>query len=113
MRSRNAPALALPAQVSREFESVCPALKVDSFYGGVSISAQMRSLERGVDVVVGTPGRVIDLMQRGSLKLDAVSARSWGHGDRGRGYRGLGSGHRAGPLREWTEACVVGYCCMR
>ncbi|KAG2428695.1 hypothetical protein HXX76_011400 [Chlamydomonas incerta] len=66
------PTRELANQVSREFESVCPALKVDSFYGGVSISAQMRSLERGVDVVVGTPGRVIDLMQRGSLKLDAV-----------------------------------------
>ncbi|KXZ51538.1 hypothetical protein GPECTOR_12g501 [Gonium pectorale] len=67
-----APTRELANQVSREFESVCPALKVDSFYGGVSIVNQIRSLERGVDVVVGTPGRVIDLMERGALKLTAV-----------------------------------------
>ena len=33
---------------------------------------QVRDLERGVDVVVGTPGRVIDLIERGSLKLGEV-----------------------------------------
>jgi ATP-dependent RNA helicase DeaD len=38
-------------------------------YGGQAISLQMRSLERGVDVVVGTPGRVIDMIQRGKLDL--------------------------------------------
>jgi superfamily II DNA/RNA helicase len=32
----------------------------------------VRELERGVDVVVGTPGRVIDLIERGSLKLGEV-----------------------------------------
>ncbi|GIL46032.1 hypothetical protein Vafri_3126 [Volvox africanus] len=67
-----APTRELANQVSREFESVCPNLKVDSFYGGVSITPQMRSLERGVDVVVGTPGRLIDLLERGSLKLDNI-----------------------------------------
>eukprot|EP00798_Chlamydomonas_sp_ICE-L_P001315 gene1315-32668_t len=67
-----APTRELANQVAREFESVCPTLKVDSFYGGVSISTQIRTLKDGVDVVVGTPGRVIDLIQRGSLKLDSV-----------------------------------------
>jgi superfamily II DNA/RNA helicase len=43
-----------------------------SFYGGTSIGAQIRDLESGVDVVVGTPGRVIDLIERGSLRLDSV-----------------------------------------
>jgi len=41
-------------------------------YGGQAISLQMRSLERGVDVVVGTPGRVIDMIQRGKLDLSYV-----------------------------------------
>ena len=41
-------------------------------YGGQAISLQMRSLERGVDVVVGTPGRVIDMIQRGKLDLSRV-----------------------------------------
>ena len=41
-------------------------------YGGQAISLQMRSLERGVDVVVGTPGRVIDMIQRAKLDLSHV-----------------------------------------
>ncbi|MGK7931260.1 MAG: DEAD/DEAH box helicase [Microcystaceae cyanobacterium] len=41
-------------------------------YGGQSIERQIRSLERGVQVVVGTPGRVIDLLERKKLKLDSL-----------------------------------------
>ena len=41
-------------------------------YGGQAIGVQLRSLERGVDVVVGTPGRVLDMIQRGRLDLSAV-----------------------------------------
>jgi ATP-dependent RNA helicase DeaD len=41
-------------------------------YGGQAIGLQMRSLERGVDVVVGTPGRVIDMIQRSKLDLSHV-----------------------------------------
>lgn len=59
-------------QVAKEFESACPNLVVRSVYGGVSISTQMRDLRSGVDVIVGTPGRVIDLIDRNSLKLDKV-----------------------------------------
>ncbi len=43
-------------------------------YGGQPISAQLRPLARGVQVVVGTPGRVIDHLERGSLRLDEVTA---------------------------------------
>ena len=39
-------------------------------YGGASINVQMQNLRRGADIVVGTPGRIIDLMDRGSLKLN-------------------------------------------
>ena len=43
-------------------------LRVLAIYGGQSIDRQMIQLKRGVHVVVGTPGRVIDLLERGSLK---------------------------------------------
>ncbi len=41
-------------------------------YGGASINVQMEQLARGVDIVVGTPGRMIDLMSRGALDLQEV-----------------------------------------
>lgn len=47
-------------------------LRVLTVYGGQAIDRQMRPLERGVHIVVGTPGRILDLLDRGSLKLDKV-----------------------------------------
>jgi ATP-dependent RNA helicase DeaD len=41
-------------------------------YGGASMIQQIRSLERGADIVVGTPGRVLDHVRRGSLPLDGI-----------------------------------------
>jgi ATP-dependent RNA helicase DeaD len=41
-------------------------------YGGQAIGVQLRSLERGIDVVVGTPGRVLDMIHRGALDLSGV-----------------------------------------
>ncbi len=41
-------------------------------YGGQSIERQISRLRRGVQIVVGTPGRVIDLLERGELKLDSL-----------------------------------------
>src|SRR5690606_7173282 len=49
-----------------------PSLRVMSIYGGSSFIPQLRGLREGVQVVVGTPGRVIDLMERGSLDLSGV-----------------------------------------
>ena len=43
-------------------------------YGGQPIGQQLRGLRRGLDVVVATPGRAVDHLNRGSLKLDAVEA---------------------------------------
>lgn len=48
------------------------AVRVASIYGGQSYSRQIARLERGVDVVVGTPGRIIDLMDKGLLNLSAI-----------------------------------------
>jgi ATP-dependent RNA helicase DeaD len=47
-------------------------LRVVPIYGGQSIVQQLRALERGVDVVVATPGRALDHLKRTSLKLDAI-----------------------------------------
>ncbi|MCK5147786.1 DEAD/DEAH box helicase [bacterium] len=41
-------------------------------YGGVGYGAQLKGLEKGVQLVVGTPGRILDHMQRGTLKLDKL-----------------------------------------
>ncbi len=48
-------------------------LSVLTVCGGQSIERQIKSLERGAQIIVGTPGRVIDLLDRGDLKLDQVS----------------------------------------
>jgi hypothetical protein len=47
---------------------------VVSFYGGTSIVAQIEQLRRGVDVVVGTPGRLMDLLDRKKLNGQQVGA---------------------------------------
>ena len=51
-------------------------VRVVPVYGGQPIGQQLRGLRRGVDVVVATPGRAVDHLNRGSLGLDDVSARS-------------------------------------
>jgi ATP-dependent RNA helicase DeaD len=48
-------------------------LHVLPVYGGQAIDMQIRRLQRGVQVVVGTPGRVLDLLSRGNLKLNQLS----------------------------------------
>ena len=55
---------------------------VEAMYGGVSIDRQITALRRGVDVVVGTPGRLIDLLERGDLRLDAVEVLVLDEADR-------------------------------
>jgi len=48
-------------------------LKVVTIYGGQSIDQQVSRLQRGAQMVVGTPGRVLDLLSRGDLRLDQLS----------------------------------------
>ncbi len=45
---------------------------VDAVYGGASMDRQIAALRNGVDLVVGTPGRLIDLIERGELVLDKI-----------------------------------------
>jgi ATP-dependent RNA helicase DeaD len=47
-------------------------LNATPIYGGQSYDRQFRALESGVQIVIGTPGRVMDHMERGTLKLDAL-----------------------------------------
>ncbi|MFC1510694.1 DEAD/DEAH box helicase [Candidatus Omnitrophota bacterium] len=69
-----APTRELAIQVSEEIYSLRGEknLRVAPIYGGQAMSQQLRRLKKGVDIVVGTPGRVIDHLNRGSLILDKV-----------------------------------------
>ena len=55
-----------------EYSKYLPSVRILPVYGGSSIEAQIRTLRRGVEVIVATPGRLIDLMERGVASLDEV-----------------------------------------
>ncbi len=68
-----APTRELAIQVAEAFQNYASELKgfhVLPIYGGSSMQNQLRMLKRGVQVIVGTPGRVMDHMRRGTLKLE-------------------------------------------
>ncbi|KAL2345558.1 hypothetical protein Fmac_006843 [Flemingia macrophylla] len=67
-----APTRELAKQVEKEIKESAPYLNTVCVYGGVSYVTQQSALSRGVDVVVGTPGRIIDLINGNSLKLSEV-----------------------------------------
>lgn len=69
-----APTRELAIQVAEEIHSFVgeKGLQVVPIYGGQSMVEQLRRLKKGVDIVVGTPGRVMDHIERKSLKLDAI-----------------------------------------
>ena len=70
-----APTRELAVQVADEINSLKGSKKVSviPIYGGQSIVLQLRHLKKGVDIVVGTPGRVLDHIRRRTLKLDKIS----------------------------------------
>jgi superfamily II DNA/RNA helicase len=59
-----------------------PAVKVTVVFGGVSINPQMMGLRGGADVVVATPGRLLDLLAHNALKLDQVTTLVLDEADR-------------------------------
>ncbi len=70
-----APTRELAIQVAEAFQNYASAMKgfhVLPIYGGQSMSIQLRQLSRGAQVVVGTPGRVMDHLRRNTLKLDEL-----------------------------------------
>ncbi len=68
------PTRELAIQVSGEIRRIAKYKKVRTLpiYGGQSIGHQIRALKQGVQVVIGTPGRVLDHLQRKTLKLNQV-----------------------------------------
>lgn len=69
------PTRELAVQVSEEIGRLAKYLRgvrIEAIYGGDSIDRQIRSLKKGVHIVVGTPGRVMDHMERRTLKFDEV-----------------------------------------
>ena len=68
------PTRELAAQVAESVRTYGKHLpfRTGVIYGGVSINTQIANLRKGVDVVVATPGRLLDHLQQGTIKLDAV-----------------------------------------
>ncbi len=72
-----APTRELALQVAEAFQTYAkhlPGFKVLPIYGGQDYKPQLQRLRSGVQVVVGTPGRVMDHLRRGTLKLDGLQA---------------------------------------
>lgn len=69
-----APTRELAVQITLEIQKIgaYTAVRVVTIYGGQSMNVQLDALRRGAHIVVGTPGRTIDHIKRGTLKLDSV-----------------------------------------
>lgn len=79
------PTRELADQVTQEIRRLArfeENIKVLSLCGGTPIGPQRGSLEHGAHVVVGTPGRIMDHIERGSLRLDALNTLVLDEGDR-------------------------------
>ena len=66
------PTRELARQVTDELARIAKYLRIEvaAVYGGAAMGPQLKALERGAQVVVGTPGRIMDHMSRGTLRLD-------------------------------------------
>jgi len=69
------PTRELASQVQEALQGLCWGTKTEvlAVYGGAGMERQMKALGRGVEIVVATPGRLKDLLERGSLRLDEVN----------------------------------------
>ena len=69
------PTRELAVQVQEEAQKLAKftSLKCASFYGGVGYDKQVASLKKGVDIMIGTPGRVIDLNHGNQMDLSSVA----------------------------------------
>src|SRR3954451_8840036 len=79
------PTRELADQVTTEVRRLARAednIKVVTLCGGVPLRGQLATLEHGAHIVVGTPGRVMDHLERGSLKLDALNTLVLDEADR-------------------------------
>ncbi|NBC47799.1 MAG: DEAD/DEAH box helicase [Gammaproteobacteria bacterium] len=62
------------AEACQRYASALAGFQVLPIYGGSDYGGQIRQLKRGVHLIVGTPGRVMDHMRKGTLRLDALQA---------------------------------------
>jgi len=78
------PTRELAAQVGSVFAECCEnlPLKTTVIFGGVGMGRQRRTLEQGVDIVVATPGRLLDHIQQGSVNLSNVQILTLDEADR-------------------------------
>ena len=71
-----APTRELSIQTGREYSDLSSknlSFKTVLIYGGVSMDDQIDKLRNGCDIIVGTPGRIIDMIERGHLKVDKIN----------------------------------------
>lgn len=68
------PTRELAIQVNEELVRIAKHTRIRMLpiYGGQSIDRQIRAIKKGIDIIVGTPGRVLDLIRRGVLDLDEI-----------------------------------------
>ncbi len=68
------PTRELAVQVAEEAKKLCPSrhIRTMAVYGGQRIVGQLNALRKGMDLIVGTPGRVLDHLARGSLILSGI-----------------------------------------
>ncbi|CAM9396720.1 unnamed protein product, partial [Scytosiphon promiscuus] len=67
-----APTRELAKQVEREFNRIAPELSSLAVYGGTAQGPQIGEMRKGVDIIVGTPGRIIDHIEQGNLNLSEI-----------------------------------------
>jgi superfamily II DNA/RNA helicase len=78
------PTRELAVQVAEALDplSKVRSMEVGAVYGGASMVKQIEMLQRGCDIVIGTPGRLIDLLERGEILLDSVQVLILDEADR-------------------------------
>ena len=78
------PTRELAQQVSKSFEAYAKGseISVELAYGGVSLNPQIAALKNGCDVLVATPGRLLDLLFKGTFDLDALEYLVFDEADR-------------------------------
>jgi len=71
-----APTRELSIQIGREYNDLSSKnllFRTVLIYGGISMDGQIDNLRNGCDIIVGTPGRLIDMIERGNLKVDKIN----------------------------------------
>ena len=68
------PTRELCIQITKDLEQYAKymSLKINSVYGGTDIKSQIKSLAKGNNIIVGTPGRVLDLIKRKNIDLSKI-----------------------------------------